>query len=205
MLPWHLPRISLRQFVAALSLAGFLTATVGVPVINPWLSPLGKDLSRPFPCQHSACGCQNAEACWRGCCCLTNRQKLAWAEKRGVTAPAYVAEQALREEAGGSCCLGTKSRPKGSGVFGGGTCCAPGQSIAAKDSRPHDDPLPWTLSLSARKCQGLPQLWLILSTAMPVPSATRWQFSWQFADDVSLETVAFVSLAQSPATPPPRA
>src|SRR5687767_4937393 len=117
--PFHL-RVSPRQFVAALSLAGFLAATVGVPVINPWVSPLGKDLSQPFPCQHSACGCQNAEACWRGCCCLSNRQQLAWAKDHGVKAPTYVAEQASREEVAGSCCA---VRPKGSGVFGGGTCC----------------------------------------------------------------------------------
>jgi hypothetical protein len=194
--------ISPRQVVATLSLAAFLAATAGLPVIHPWLSPLGKDLSQPFPCQHSACGCQNAEACWRGCCCRTNRQKLAWAEEHGVKAPTYVAQQAQREKVVGSCCLNTK---KPSGVFGGSACCASARADAANDSRPPDRPLPWALSLSARKCQGLPQLWLILSAAMPVPPATGWQFSWQIADDVSLESTVFDSLAQSPATPPPRA
>lgn len=58
----------------------------------------GKDTSVPFPCMLKACGCRNAEDCWRGCCCFTNTQKLAWARKNSVDVPAYVVDAARHEQ-----------------------------------------------------------------------------------------------------------
>ena len=72
-----------RRYVATLSLLHYLALLVGIPLPLP----AAKDSSRPFPCQHHRCGCQNAEQCWRQCCCFTNEQKLAWARKNGVTPP----------------------------------------------------------------------------------------------------------------------
>jgi hypothetical protein len=46
---------------------------------------------------------------------------------------------------------------------------------------------------------------MILSAAAPAPAAVEWEFSWQLADDLALDSPALASLAQSPATPPPRA
>src|SRR5918994_3191755 len=79
-----------RQAIAVLAMIGLLAATVGIPVLRPVRGPGGKDLSQPFPCMHSVCGCQDAAACWQGCCCHTNREKVAWAEANGVTPPDYV-------------------------------------------------------------------------------------------------------------------
>jgi hypothetical protein len=53
-----------------------------------------KDLSQPFPCMFSRCGCNNAEQCWRQCCCHDLRSKLAWARQNNVTPPDYVIAEA---------------------------------------------------------------------------------------------------------------
>ncbi len=53
----------------------------------------GKNLSRPFPCMFSRCGCQSAEQCWRGCCCQSLSERLAWARKNNVEPPAFVLER----------------------------------------------------------------------------------------------------------------
>lgn len=45
--------------------------------------------SEPFPCQHCPCGCKTAVQCWTSCCCYTLAERIAWAEKNGITPPAY--------------------------------------------------------------------------------------------------------------------
>jgi hypothetical protein len=53
-----------------------------------------KDRSQPFPCMFSSCGCNNAEQCWRKCCCHDLKSKLAWAKNNNVTPPDYVISEA---------------------------------------------------------------------------------------------------------------
>lgn len=48
-----------------------------------------KDSSQPFPCQNRPCGCKAATQCWTSCCCFSAAEKLAWAERNGVTPPIY--------------------------------------------------------------------------------------------------------------------
>lgn len=64
-----------------------LFAGVPVPVIRQ------KQISSPFPCQDSPCGCNTAAQCWDKCCCHSDSAKLAWAETNGVTPPAYLVER----------------------------------------------------------------------------------------------------------------
>ncbi len=64
-----------------------LFAGVPLPVIRR------KQISSPFPCQDSPCGCNTAAQCWDKCCCHSDSTKLAWAEKHGVTPPAYLVER----------------------------------------------------------------------------------------------------------------
>jgi hypothetical protein len=78
-----------RGGVVLLSVLGYLAAVVGYPL--PARPSHSSD--KPFPCQHHACGCVDAQQCWRGCCCYTPAEKLAWARANHVTPPAY-AEQA---------------------------------------------------------------------------------------------------------------
>ena len=65
----------------------------------PQLSSPEKDRSEPYPCMDRPCGCASAEQCWKKCCCFTNQQKIAWAERAGVKVPEYVVVAAGREKA----------------------------------------------------------------------------------------------------------
>jgi hypothetical protein len=79
----------IRRLLVFTSLAAFVSACVGVPLTSPNQLPQ-KNLSTPFPCQDSICGCMSADQCWKSCCCRSNREKLAWAKKHGVTPPTFV-------------------------------------------------------------------------------------------------------------------
>jgi|HubBroStandDraft_2_1064218.scaffolds.fasta_scaffold82505_2 hypothetical protein len=85
----------LQRAIAVVLLLGLLLGIAGVPVITV----AKKDRSRPFPCQNRPCGCASADECWHHCCCLNNRQKVAWARENGVTPPDFVMAAAEREQA----------------------------------------------------------------------------------------------------------
>lgn len=184
----RLPRwINDRQqpLVAGLLVLSIMAVSLGVPVL---IAP-PQDLSQPFPCMDHRCGCGSAEACWRGCCCMTLAQKLAWAEEHGITPPKYALAQAEKESqetaARGSCCQHQKTVTKALPVSGLG--------------------LGLVLTNDFRRCQGLSTLWLTLSHALPprvdtsVPRYRPLPGPWLAADSQSAE-----SLPLSPATPPPR-
>jgi hypothetical protein len=184
-----------RQTIAVLALVGLLATTVGIPVLRPTRGPNGKDLSQPFPCMHSVCGCQNAAACWQGCCCHTNSEKLAWAEANGVAPPEYVVAAAAMDQpaAGASCCSSSSDSQ-----------C--GDETDADESIVSDGGLRLTLvsAVAARKCQGLPQLVLILSSALPACVAPAWRPEQPACGWLVTGSVDALSAGQLPATPPPR-
>jgi hypothetical protein len=184
-LPNKLCRLRTRA-IAALSLAGFLAGHIGFPVVEP----CGKDASAPFPCMASACSCRNAEACWRGCCCHTNREKLAWAKKHGVTPPAYVVAAAAQEKSPARGCCAAKTPAK----------------QTTKQTAGADDAWQWTLipTVAARKCQGLAQLWIILSAAAPVADRVTFVVELRAADFAPLAARTLLSCEFVPPTPPPR-
>ncbi len=51
--------------------------------------PNFKDDSTPFMCLDHACSCRNAGNCWSHCCCFSESEKLAWAQKHQVQPPAH--------------------------------------------------------------------------------------------------------------------
>jgi len=188
-------RLLFRRGVAIASLLALAATTVGIPVVQRVTGPGGKDISQPFPCMDSHCGCMNATACWQGCCCHTNREKLAWARKHGVTPPKYVVAAAIKERAPVStasccstnCCNESEDRPE--------------DVDAANES--------WQLSfvpaIAARCCHGLPQLWLILSAALPVPDVAKWQPDFDSREAVVFLTASIFANDDQPPTPPPNA
>jgi hypothetical protein len=195
-----------RRLVAVASLVGFSAAVCGVPVINPRIGKNGKDISQPFPCMHSQCGCQNAEACWRGCCCHTNAEKLAWAKNNGVTPPDYLHVAAAKEgnvigKVAASCC----DQPAVT------SCCSTsGQCDAeglAEDVATSSHEWQWSIvpAVSARKCQGLAQLWLMLSTVPPGAKPYEVKLETLIAGRVEVFDIACVEGSYPPATPPPKA
>lgn len=215
----------LRHCVAVISLLAFVAAITGLPAPIVVGENHGKDVSQPFPCMFSRCGCRNAEACWRACCCRTNAEKIAWAKQNDVTAPAYVIAAAAKEVpvvAKPSCC--SHSQPVAANFAKTKTCCsetsAPKVAVAAccqkKNTTPAPavvesksisvaSPTPWTfvISIAARKCQGLPQIWL---TTGAVTTLVRVELP----QDDTVNTFQLPSLLRplspcyTPEAPPPR-
>ena len=96
-----LRRLSRRHRHAAVSvlLLGAMALTlVGMPI----LPSVDKDTSIPFPCQYHACGCRDADACWKSCCCMTRAEKLAWAARNKVLVPGYAVQTLAKPFK--SCC-----------------------------------------------------------------------------------------------------
>ncbi len=83
-----LPNYLVRSIVACLLLAIGLLA-FGVPISIP----VEKDIRQRFPCEARPCGCDSAAKCWEKCCCHTDEQKIAWAEKNGVEPPSFLVER----------------------------------------------------------------------------------------------------------------
>ena len=180
-----------------LSLALFVFAVSGVPIPIPY----GKDLSRPFPCMFSQCGCRDAEQCWRSCCCHTAVHRVAWAKAHQVIAPDFLrasaqteAEHAQREPTAGGCCV--RSVPK--------RCC---ESSARK--REEGSPSPgthadWSFSLSAAlKCRGVGDVIAGVPICMPPPQV-EWRPIpiWQGRTYMALPRIT--SCREPPPVPPPR-
>jgi hypothetical protein len=181
-----------QPLVAGLLVLTLLAASLGIPIL---VAP-PQDLSQPFPCMSHRCGCGSADACWRGCCCMTLSQKLAWAREHGVTPPAYALAQAKEEAKAtapcGSCCQHRNKR-------------SPEQETVKHDAPSPGVGLGLVLTNDFRRCQGLSTLWLTLSHALPprvAVSAAPFRplpGLWLAETSQSAE-----SLALSPATPPPR-
>ena len=168
---------------AGVVLAAFLLASVGYPV---WSGGVAKDLSQAFPCMYRQCGCRNAEQCWRGCCCFTNRQKLAWAEDHGVAAPDYVAAAAQKETcqvAKASCCSAKKS----------GSC-----HVAKKQTSKS----PLTATVEALTCAGELERWVALG-AIDIPRPEVWQMEMPLFGTVACSGSQYSLDATAPAPPPP--
>lgn len=179
---------SVRRAVGVCTLCALLLGTIGVPLPRV----VSKDLSQAFPCQQSACGCMSAEACWRSCCCHTNREKVAWAKKHGVEVPAYVIAAAAKESStgGASCCAVKVAKRK--------SCCETEKAPTKTKT---------TLTLvnldNARKCQGQASLVLLLGQIVAEVREVEFDFLPEFCGlvtPVSLSAESFV--ADLPLQPP---
>lgn len=97
--------------------------------------PNFKDTSVPFPCQDHGCSCRNARSCWNHCCCQTRAQKLAWAEKQGVTPPDYfLAERSETKKTSSEFC--GERLPILVRLESGGAVCAVADRAVAKAPNP---------------------------------------------------------------------
>lgn len=188
-----------RTFVAACVVA-HLASTFGFPV-SP--APTKATASRPFPCQHHRCGCASADQCWRSCCCMSTREKLAWARAHGVTPPDFVVGDARLDEPsfavaeghapdspGNACCSKSKRNPSKS------SCCK---------RMPATERVEWVLGMQAQKCRGLATFWLSCGAALPPPTSIA------VPEDPTppvwckpLLTNTWAVVFQRPEVPPPR-
>jgi len=188
-----------RKLVCLLLLVSFFASFVPLPGGPAVPShPSEKDRSQPFPCQNRPCGCRSAEQCWKKCCCFTNAQKLAWAEKNRVTVPKFVIKQAEEEQASKvatasqrsnpSCCHGSVKKKCSSG-----TCSDNSQQKSNI-----------VIGIFVQQCQGNGLYWNSLPwTILPIPQDVTFS--------ETLVTSAFESPAllldsifYQPPVPPPR-
>jgi hypothetical protein len=214
-----------RAAVVLLSLAGYLTAVVGFP------SPGGarKVSQQPFPCQHHACGCVDAEQCWRGCCCFTPAQKLAWAEAHHVTPPADAerepAESQLAAEGdehshkpqiaceahSNDCDHATSDHECGSAAAAGCAaghsaehCCSTTGRVVASEGSESAVGVRFVSGDAWRKCRGLATLWVSSGAAALPPAAATWQFSWDVVEWLATPASNLCGGCRLPPIPPPR-
>ncbi len=169
-----------RQLGAGLVLAAYAATVCGFPTAPP----SGKDRSVPFPCQDHVCGCQNAEQCWRHCCCLTPEEKFAWAEAHHVVPPAY-AEAPAHDRPCAHCAAHADEHDAPG-------CC--GQAKAAGK----------VYGLAALSCHGTPGVWLHAGTAVPPPAGPSWAPTWPFVGRTALPAPTAPEHLTVLTDPPPR-
>jgi hypothetical protein len=193
-----------RRPCAAVALVAYLVAALGFPLAVP----AAKDRGQPFPCMNHACGCADAEQCWRHCCCFTPQEKLAWAKAHGITPPAYAERPAAqgwhtarlrdREQAETTTCACAQHRPDAKG------CCETASRPVEKSSTKASTGSRWVVGVAALRCRGLTSLWLSAGAVLPPPATASWCPYWPLAGTLEVAGIAAPRLAQRPPAPPPR-
>jgi hypothetical protein len=187
-----------RSAATLLVIVGYLAGTLGFPLP----AKVAKDTSRPFPCQDHACGCQNAEQCWRHCCCFSNEEKLAWARGHCVQPPEYLAsssphgwrtprlhESVTQPESPCSC---------------GQTACTRDHGDTANAQAAPSSKTQWVLGWAAQRCQGHGPLGLPTFVALRPPQPIAWTCSAEPSGYCSPPFTPWTSHTAAPAEPPPR-
>jgi len=162
----------------------YLFVALGVPVNAVAM----KDMSRPFPCMFSRCGCCDAEQCYRHCCCHTARERLAFATKHGVTPPKELMAAAAEE----SLAIDDTVR----------ACCS--QSPSCQATKAVDPACANQVVIhEAMKCRGLATDWLHSGAAIPAVVCEFAVFSPR-VDIAPIVSHFCESPAYAPDSPPPR-
>jgi hypothetical protein len=182
-----------------------------------------KDLGQPFPCRNHPCGCQNAEQCWRNCCCFTPEEKLAWAEVHGIVPPPYAEQpqvggwnvprsrdlESTSQSSHTHCtdCERSKSVQAIRGLHKRSCCSKNGCCSSDGDNHPTSpstNPNRLILGALASHCQNLPTLWLTTGAVppptIPVACTHYWPALGWLSDDNPSTARHFTSLIE----PPPR-
>jgi hypothetical protein len=170
-----------RPFVANFALLVFLLTATGIPLPGVRVKP--SDVA--YPCMNHPCGCTDAAACWRHCCCFTHEEKIAWARARSIDPLA----DCVADSSDGSHDVSD-------------TCCHNTASAAA--TQPTSSRFELVVSHLALRCQGVSSVWVTLGAALPVP-AVDWNPSLEPFGWVQQERVTAISAYFTPPVPPPRA
>ena len=113
-----------QRFLGLVLVGMYALVVTGAPF--PVVSEISLQLVR-FPCEDSACGCSNAERCWRTCCCSTLDEKITWARINGVAIPDHILQQLPQKQ---GCC----SAEKTTHASAGSCCTVPGSENAKPKS-----------------------------------------------------------------------
>jgi hypothetical protein len=195
-----------HRLCAGLALAAYLATAVGFPMPA---DVVGKDRSRPFPCQDHRCACRSAEACWSHCCCLSLDERLAWAQAHDVEPPASVREASaagwhsvrLRDQESHATCAACESRsPCCARSSAGHACC---DSKPARPSSLSRNPR-WVPGLAALQCQGQCTLWINGGAVLPPAPQLTWKPFWPLVGRLAAMSTSPSCLPHLPPDPPPR-
>jgi hypothetical protein len=200
--PWRRQAFSVGAWLVAF-LYLFVAGGVPLRLTAPASLTAPKDVSRPFPCMNRPCGCQNADQCWRSCCCHTKAERMAWARARGVEPPIDQVAASPDETSE------TASRPR--------SCCSKRSSSELHDweggkrivvtlrgqTRSQYEPVSESTSvlvlIQAVDCQGIGLQWLGGCVVTPPAIAEYWP---ELPPSGRLVLAARFSIS-SPAFPPP--
>jgi hypothetical protein len=200
------------KVIALVLLVGILVEIAGIPVV----SVARKDRSRPYPCQDRPCGCASADECWHHCCCMNNKEKLAWARAHGVTPPDFVVAAAAQEDdQPAQLCGGTECGESAVGAHEKERACCRSRhnhhDVAADDAtRDHgktdktEAKVKLVLSDFARQCSGLPQIILLFSDALPCAVSAQWKPAEALVGYVTDAARPCASAELAPPVPPPK-
>ncbi|MGC3970299.1 MAG: hypothetical protein QM775_24100 [Pirellulales bacterium] len=212
----------LRRALVWVALVNYTALTLGLPIPAAAMAPGGLS-GEAYPCRDHRCGCVSAEQCWKSCCCFSHDEKMAWAERHGVTPPAYVIALAEvrpvsnRSPVRKSCCSAAPAKPRVRSCCSSGhdskTCevadsmnatsqqAASDEQVAVDRGRPG-----WVSYLNAARCRGVSTAaWLNVPISLPTA---------MFDDSVLIDLqpqqrvvaveLRWDSLSFPPADPPPR-
>ena len=196
----RLTKMQLRRWMCALLLLSFLATAVGFPVFRFE----SKSAGAPFPCQHHACGCVDADHCWRQCCCSSPQEKLEWAREHGVEPPSFAvaaakgspprrgpaSRQATRTSRG----LATNEAPL--------ACCDSHQQAVGREEK---RTVGLAIGALARHCRGIAPLWSVLGAAVLPPPTFAWDFQGDVVAWIQPANSQANSIETTPPVPPPRA
>lgn len=214
-----------QRLIALAVLAGVCLALVPLPIAAPPVA--GKDRSKPFPCMDRPCGCASADQCWKGCCCFTNSEKVAWARANRIELPAFVLAAAKKEAEAVAAAKPAPQKPAaGCCQSHGKSCCekeggecSHSHAVAANDAdrktaptvrddqaQSHDErtDVRWTLGIAAQKCRGehgtiagLPVCIPVAPDVLTAPPTLAIRLSIPCSESFAGETLP-------PPVPPPR-
>ena len=190
-----------RSALGLLCLFNLLFLIIGMPLPKS----RQKDKSIAYPCMNHACGCMNAEQCWRGCCCYTRDEKLAWARENGVAPPAFVLAQTDTEEKHEhACCSDHKNHHECSECKKAESCC---HEQACHHEHEDADPVDvnWVITLQAMKCHD-DQGWNWLASFIVIDLTEQASVSAQatIQERIVCQNEAVQTISLLPAVPPPR-
>jgi hypothetical protein len=178
-----------RRVVVIVLLVGQLFSAVGMPLPA---APVPKDLSQPFPCMNNPCGCSNAEACWRSCCCTTLAERLAWAREHGVEPPEYVREE-VEHSSDGDCDPGAPNCPH----------CKKKHDHKSAAAQPPC--VRWVLGIAARRCHGDgPMAFFADTPALPASAPLTIAVRRPSVPRIAVAAERRPTIAHQPPSPPPR-
>jgi hypothetical protein len=221
---------TLRGTVVALSLLGYLAASIGFPA--PAHSAKRTAQREPSSaCSGGACGC-GAEA--GHCCCCSGKTKPTPPPPppapTPATSPSHCCNKGGDSEAPCPLCevrvllfvdpeealelLVDEPCPFCAKAEDPAPCC--GEQKPATSAKPEintpppmDEPsgdvsVRWVQGVQARYCHGLDTLWYGLTAALPLPPPLRWEADQRAADWLAPISPLADSVSRAPPAPPPR-